>query len=88
MSVVGYDIDSHDGARSNPDEIVASVVGSERLVEGAVVVLHDDLELTAEALDPLLTQLAALGFTSAGLRASSVRAARGDACRPPTQTLG
>lgn len=60
MQVIQWDVDSIDWKEPSAEQITARVVGSTK--SGSILLFHNDLENTTEALPRLLEQLADNGF--------------------------
>ena len=60
MTVIQWDVDSLDWKKPDPDAITKKVVNSVK--SGSIVLFHNDLENTTEALPQILEQLSAKGY--------------------------
>ncbi len=60
MTVIQWDVDSLDWKEPTPEEITKKVVGSVK--SGSIVLFHNDLANTTEALPQVLEQLSAQGY--------------------------
>ena len=55
MTVVSWNVDPEDWKAEKPEQIVEHVLANAK--SGAIVDLHDIYGITADALDPLITEL-------------------------------